>query len=104
MRHPPESPASTEAAEQEARPKRELPGPDEFISVLERNNLPEHARVYRAVVELANAIKEAGGQALLVGGCIRDMLAGKIPKDFDIEVYKLEPAQIEEVAERFGKV
>ena len=99
---PPE-PTSTEVIEREA-PKRDLPGPEEFISVLEQNNLPEHARVYRAVVELANAIKEAGGQAILVGGCIRDMLAGKIPKDFDIEVYKLEPAQIEEIAKHFGKV
>lgn len=102
-RRPPE-PTQAKTVEKEATPKRELPGPEEFISVLEKNNLPEHARVYRAVVELANAIKEAGGQALLVGGCIRDMLAGKIPKDFDIEVYKLKPAQIEEVAKRFGKV
>jgi len=83
---------------------RKTSTPDEFIGVLEANGLPEHARVYRATVELAGALKEIGGRALLVGGCIRDMLAHKIPKDFDIEVYNLQPEQIEEVARRFGKV
>ena len=96
---------TTEPTNEREQPIAEkLPLPDEFIGVLEANGLPEHARVYRATVELAGALKEIGGRALLVGGCIRDMLAHKIPKDFDIEVYKLQPEQIEEVARRFGKV
>lgn len=99
---PPE-PTKVKTMEQTPQ-KRALPRPQEFISVLEQNHLPEHARVYRAVVKLADAIKAAGGQALLVGGCIRDMLVNKIPKDFDIEVYKLNPTQVEEAAKQFGKV
>ncbi len=92
------------ANEREKPIVEKLPLPDEFINVLEANDMSEHARVYRATVELASALQEIGGRALLVGGCIRDMLAHKIPKDFDIEVYKLQPEQIEEVARRFGKV
>lgn len=84
--------------------KKRLPKPEQFVSILEENGLTEHAKVYRAAVELAEAIKEAGGQALLVGGSVRDMLVQKIPKDFDIEVHKLEPSKIEEVAKKFGKV
>ena len=39
-------------------------------------------------------IREAGGRALLVGGCVRDMLLGLEPKDLDIEVYGLESEQL----------
>jgi tRNA nucleotidyltransferase (CCA-adding enzyme) len=95
---------SGEQNERERPIPERLPSPEEFITVLEANEMPEHARVYRAAVELSNAIKEAGGQALLVGGCVRDMLAHKIPKDFDIEVYRLQPKAVEEIAKRFGKV
>ena len=44
------------------------------------------------VVTLATAIREAGGRALLVGGCVRDLLMGAAPKDWDLEVYGLESA------------
>jgi len=36
------------------------------------------------VLLLARAIKSAGGRALLVGGCVRDELMGKQPKDWDV--------------------
>ena len=38
----------------------------------------------RVVAEL---VKRAGGRALLVGGCVRDELLGRGPKDFDIECF-----------------
>lgn len=56
------------------------------------------------IVELASAIRDAGGRALLVGGCVRDMLMGSTPKDWDLEVYGLEPAKLREVLDRFGSV
>ena len=46
-----------------------------------------------------------GAKALIVGGAVRDMLLGKIPKDFDIEVYGLHT--LEELAallKPFGNV
>src|SRR6266567_3623745 len=53
---------------------------------------------------LAEAIRKAGGRALLVGGCVRDELMGKEPKDWDLEVYGIEPARLRELLDRFGPV
>ena len=36
---------------------------------------------------VAELVKRAGGRALLVGGCVRDGLLGREPKDFDIECF-----------------
>lgn len=56
------------------------------------------------VSSLAHAVHEAGGRALLVGGCVRDALMGAQPKDWDLEVYNLEPARLREILDRFGPV
>lgn len=50
------------------------------------------------LLEIARKIKEKGGTALLVGGCVRDELLGLTPKDFDLEVFGLDPSAIEEIA------
>jgi tRNA nucleotidyltransferase (CCA-adding enzyme) len=44
------------------------------------------------------------GRPLLVGGCVRDWLAGLEPKDFDIEVYGLSWEGLEAVLRPFGPV
>jgi len=62
------------------------------------SNLPEK------VINLAQAIRAAGGRALLVGGCVRDLLMGVMPKDWDLEVYGLQPARLREVLDKFGTV
>ena len=56
------------------------------------------------VFSLAHAIHEAGGRALLVGGCVRDALMGVQPKDWDLEVYNLDPARLREILDQFGPV
>jgi tRNA nucleotidyltransferase (CCA-adding enzyme) len=56
------------------------------------------------VVALAQAVNAAGGRALLVGGCVRDLLMGQEPKDWDVEVYHLEPARLRSLLDRFGPV
>jgi tRNA nucleotidyltransferase (CCA-adding enzyme) len=56
------------------------------------------------VMALARVIHEAGGRALLVGGCVRDQLLGNEPKDWDVEVYQLEPARLREILDSFGSV
>ena len=56
------------------------------------------------VIALARAINDAGGRALLVGGCVRDALMGKEPKDWDLEVYNLAPERVREVLDQFGPV
>ena len=42
------------------------------------------------VISLSQAIHDAGGRALLVGGCVRDALMGVQPKDWDLEVYRFD--------------
>lgn len=56
------------------------------------------------VIELAEAVRAEGGRALLVGGCVRDVLMGSSPKDWDIEVYQVEPARLRSLLERIGRV
>ena len=41
---------------------------------------------------------------MLVGGCVRDRLMGVEPKDWDVEVYGVEPAKLREILDTFGDV
>ena len=61
-------------------------------------NLPEN------VITLSQAIHDAGGRALLVGGCVRDALMGAQPKDWDLEVYNFDAARLRELLDQFGPV
>ena len=56
------------------------------------------------VITLARAVRDEGGRALLVGGCVRDALMGNEPKDWDLEVYELAPERLREILDRFGPV
>jgi len=56
------------------------------------------------VTSLAKAIRDEGGRALLVGGCVRDELIGRQPKDWDVEVYAIEPRRLRELLDQFGEV
>src|SRR5882724_6563968 len=67
-------------------------------SLMSENPVPER------VVDIAKAVREAGGRALLVGGCVRDLIIGLDPKDWDVEVYGIEPAKLRAVLDDFGQV
>ena len=54
--------------------------------------------------QVALAVAERGGRALLVGGFVRDELLGLAPKDGDIEVYGLEPPVLRETLSKLGRV
>lgn len=41
---------------------------------------------------------------MLVGGCVRDELMGVEPKDWDLEVYGVEPDRLRELLDQFGDV
>lgn len=64
---------------------------------------PEHtisrSRLSRAALQTLYGLKDAGYQALLVGGGVRDLLVGLNPKDFDIAT----DARPEEVQETFRR-
>ena len=51
---------------------------------------------------VAELVRQSGGRALLVGGCVRDSLLGRDPKDFDIECFGISAADLQRVlSERF---
>jgi len=62
------------------------------------------ALIRKEVVDLCEAIRKAGGRALLVGGCVRDLLVDKVPKDYDLEVYNLPSEKLRDVLLEFGPV
>jgi tRNA nucleotidyltransferase (CCA-adding enzyme) len=62
------------------------------------------SKIPERVLNLAKAVRDAGGRALLVGGCVRDPLMGREPKDWDLEVYGIEPARLREILDQFGAV
>jgi tRNA nucleotidyltransferase (CCA-adding enzyme) len=65
---------------------------------------PGSPQIPDRVLTLARAVRMADGRALLVGGCVRDTLMGRQPKDWDLEVYGLEPSRLRELLDRFGPV
>ena len=52
---------------------------------------------YGECLKICNLVKENGGQAYLVGGCVRDSLLGKIPKDIDMEVFHISTQKLEKI-------
>lgn len=61
-------------------------------------------RVPEKIMRLARAVGDAGGRALMVGGCVRDRLMGREAKDWDVEVYGVEPSRLRAILDRMGRV
>ncbi|HEX5071090.1 MAG TPA: hypothetical protein VFV78_12815 [Vicinamibacterales bacterium] len=55
-------------------------------------------------VAIAEAVRAAGGRALVVGGSVRDQLLGLPAKDFDLEVFGIAPDALRPLLERIGRV
>jgi tRNA nucleotidyltransferase (CCA-adding enzyme) len=55
-------------------------------------------------LEVARAVRGAGGRALVVGGWVRDRLLGRVSKDVDLEVYGLDAGRLRDVLAGFGPV
>src|SRR3954469_18845816 len=51
-------------------------------------------------VRVVSRLKQHGFEAYLVGGCVRDLLVGRAPKDFDIAT-SAHPEQVKEVFRNF---
>ena len=60
--------------------------------------------LFDKAAQLARAVAQNGGRALLVGGYVRDELLGRAPKDADVEVYGLEAPELRATLERLGRV
>ena len=55
-------------------------------------------------LEIARAVNQAGGRALIVGGWVRDKLLGRDSKDIDIEVFGLPADRLRSLLEALGHV
>ncbi len=55
-------------------------------------------------LEIARAVKQAGGRALIVGGWVRDRLLARDSKDIDIEVFGLAAGSLRSLLETLGRV
>jgi tRNA nucleotidyltransferase (CCA-adding enzyme) len=53
---------------------------------------------------VAEAVRAAGGRALIVGGWVRDRLMGRPSTDIDMEVYGVAPGELRTLLQRFGTV
>lgn len=62
--------------------------------------LPDQVKTF------AEAVRDAGGRAMLNGGCVRDPLLDppQETKDWDIEVYGVEPERLRDLVAKFGEV
>ena len=49
------------------------------------------------IIDLAEAVRAAGGRAMLNGGCVRDEIMGVPHKDWDVEVYGIEPEKLKAI-------
>ena len=58
----------------------------------------------RLAEQLARRVRQAGGRAMFVGGCVRDGLLGIPCKDIDIEVYGVAPQALKALLGELGEV
>lgn len=64
--------------------------------------LLEDAALRGVLMQVCELIRQAGGRAWLVGGCVRDSAAGLAVRDLDLEVFGLAPALLRDtLAARF---
>ncbi len=62
------------------------------------------AEVPPLAADIARAVRDEGGRALLVGGWVGDALLGRPSKDVDIEVFGVPPDRLRALLDRFGRV
>ena len=53
-------------------------------------------------IDIARAVQQAGGRALIVGGWVRDRLMGRPSKDIDVEVFGLDAERLKGILAAFG--
>jgi tRNA nucleotidyltransferase (CCA-adding enzyme) len=55
-------------------------------------------------LDIARAVRDAGGRALVVGGWVRDELLGRDSKDLDLEVFGVPADRLREILQKIGRV
>ena len=79
------NPHPDRTAAADAQSVEQVPCPPVDSVCLPDPSWPEDIRSnYTCSVEVASRLAQAGHEALLAGGCVRDIRLGRTPKDFDI--------------------
>jgi len=56
------------------------------------------------ILKICEAVRDAGGRAMLVGGYVRDFMLARESNDFDLEVYRIAPERLRSILQNFGPV
>jgi len=80
-----------------------------FYNKLESAHDEKQKERLRVTIAIVEAVQEAGGRALVVGGYVRDEVLARLgqeirSKDIDIEVYGLEFERLRDILQTFGEV
>ena len=59
----------------------------------------ERARVPPGVLDVLGRLQEAGYEAYLVGGCVRDLVSGRVPNDWDVATQAI-PGEVQKLFRR----
>ncbi len=59
----------------------------------------EDSALAAALRRIEQAVRRSGGRTWLVGGCVRDLILGRQPRDLDIEVVGIPPGQVHALLE-----
>lgn len=62
-------------------------------NLIKKENIPEY------VTRVTQTLAEAGFEAFIVGGCVRDLIIGRVPKDWDVTT-NANPQQIQGLFEK----
>lgn len=69
-----------------------------------RRNSPLLERPMDPIGRICQAVRDAGGRALVVGGWVRDRMVGRASKDIDIEVFSLDARRLKGLLKDLGRV
>ncbi len=72
------------------------------MSALSRSD-PDPVELRTAAVRIVRVLQEAGHEAYFAGGCVRDVLLGRLPKDYDIAT-GARPREVRALFPRSGMV
>lgn len=64
------------------------------MGVIMPTKIVKNSPIPREIITIVEILEKAGFQAFLVGGCVRDLFLGRIPKDWDITT-NAKPEQIQ---------
>lgn len=61
-------------------------------------------KIQEIIENISEKVSSQGGRAYLVGGCVRDALMHKAPKDYDIEVHNIDEKTLKSILSEVGDV